>query len=212
MTRQIYLLILVHISYPSFGQLLNSDWTKIKTILQAEEYIKKYPKVNGKIFTIESSFDTTEIMLPLYAQKNGFVFKIDNSNFKILQIDSILSFRASYIYLDGAKFNKEQIDSLQNEITSKYKNGTSFLQLVQTYNMDGNFTGDTHWFSENMMVKEFETAIRQHIKGDLFTVYTASQNWHHIVLKIHDNTYIKRLTILRTKNSPCSSIILVKST
>ena len=63
--------------------------------------------------------------------------------------------------------------------------------------MDGNITGDTRWFTENMMVKEFETAVRSHKKGDIFTVDTPSQNWYHVVLKTFDDTYIKKLIILK---------------
>ncbi|MGC4034920.1 MAG: peptidylprolyl isomerase [Chitinophagaceae bacterium] len=198
MTRQTIIIALSLICHSSFGQTSNSSLSKIMSISQAEEFIDKNPKANAKIFIIQSSIDTSEITLPLYRKSNGFTFKIDNNNFKILQVDSTLSFRVSYIYLNGEQLTKAQIDSLRNEIVSKYKNGTSFIELVQTYNMDGNITGDTRWFTENMMVNEFETAVRQHKKGDIFTVDTPSQHWYHVVLKTFDDTYIKKLTILRT--------------
>ena len=164
-------------------------------------FIEKNPKANWKVFTIESSSDTSELLLSLYDKKNGFTFKIDNNNYKILQIDSTLSFRVNYIYLNGEKLSKTQIDSLRQEIISRYKDGTSFLDLVQQYNMDGNNTGDTKWFTENMMVKDFETSVRSHKKGDIFAVETPNQKWYHIVLKTYDDTFIRKLTILKTKSS-----------
>lgn len=72
---------------------------------------------------------------------------------------------------------------------------------MQQYNTDGNPTGETQWFTENAMVKEFETAVKQHKKGEIFTVDTPARQWYHVVLKTFDATYIKTLTILRTNNS-----------
>ncbi len=185
----------------AFGQSKQNDLSKIKTISQAETYISANPKSDSKIFTIESSTDTTEIDKPIYSKRIGFTFYIDKVGFKILNIDSTLSFRANYIYLDGNKFSKKQIDSLRQEIISKFKTGTSFFDLVQQYNMDGNFNGDTKWFTENMMVKSFEEAVKAHKKNEIFTVDTPEQNWYHVVLKSYDNTYIKKVTLLKTKSS-----------
>jgi hypothetical protein len=184
----------------SFGQNKQNDLSKIKTVSQAETFISANPKSDGKIFTIESSTDTTEIDKSIFSKKSGFIFYIDKVAFKILSIDSTLSFRANYIYLDGSKFSKNQIDSLRKEIISKFKTGTSFFDLVQQYNMDGNYNGDTKWFTENMMVKSFEEAIKTHKKNEIFTVDTPEQNWYHVVIKSFDNTYIKKVTLLKTKS------------
>ena len=184
----------------SFGQTQSNSISHIRTISQAETYIVENPKANAKVFTLESGSDTSEVVLPLYTQKIGFTFQIDNIDYKILRIDSGLSFRVSYIYLSGDQFSKNQIDSLRKEIIKKYKEGESFLELVQQYNMDGNITGDTKWFTENMMIKEFEEAVRSHKQGDIFTVDKPSQNWYHVVLKTHKDTYLKKLTLIRAKS------------
>lgn len=198
MTRYILLITLLYSFTLSFGQTTNSDLSKIRTISQAEIFIEKNPKVNGELFTIVSSSDTSEILLPLYNKKNGLTFNIDNRNYKILQKDSTLSFRVNYIYLNGEQLSKIQIYSLRQKIISSYINGTSFFDLAQEYNMDGNITGDTRWFTENMMAPEFEAAVRSHKKGDIFTVDTPDRNWYHVILKTHNDTYIKKLTILKT--------------
>ena len=199
MLKIIFLIITISTSNFSFGQTTIVNLSKIRTVSQAEEFINKHPKLDGKIFTLESSIDTSEILFPLYIKKPGFAFKIGNDNYKILEVDSILSFRVSYIYLNGEQLTKAQIDSLRQVIISSYKNGTKFFDLARQYNMDGNITGDTRWFTENMMVKEFETAVRNHKKGDIFIIDTPSQNWYHVVLKTYDDTYIKKLIILKIK-------------
>ncbi|MGC4099974.1 peptidylprolyl isomerase [Ferruginibacter sp.] len=201
MTRLIITTILFLFYSFTFGQSKGNDISKIKTVSEAEAFISKNPQTGSKLFTIESSNDTTEILMPLYNKKIGFTFYIDNIAFKILSIDSTLSFRVNYIYLNGDKFSKLQLDSLRQEIISKFKTGTSFFDLVQQYNMDGNFTGDTKWFTENMMVKNFEQAVRNHKKNEIFTVDTPEQNWYHVVLKTFDDTYIKKVTLLKMKSS-----------
>jgi hypothetical protein len=174
----------------SFGQILN-----IKTLAQAEAWMRANPKSNGKLITLESKTDTSEILRPLYNKKNGFTFRIGDLSYKILQIDSTLSFRVSYIYFSGEHLSKNQIDSLRQDVISRYRAGENFFDLVRQYNMDMNINGDTGWFTEGMMVKEFEKEVRSHKRGDIFTVDTPEQNWYHVVLKTFDDTYIKTLTV-----------------
>ncbi len=200
MLKHILAIILLNCVTISFGQTLYNDLSKIKTVSQAEMFIEQNPKLNGKLFKIESGADTSEILTPLYSKKPGFTFKIDNLSYKILQVDTALSFRVNYIYLSGEQLLKTQIDSLRREIISSYKKGTNFFDLVQQYSMDGNITGDTRWFTENMMIKEFETAVRNHKKSDIFTVDAPEQKWYYVVLKTYDDTCIKKLTILQILN------------
>ena len=137
--------------------------------------------------------------MPLYNKTTNFTFHIDNDSYKILKIDSILSFRVSYIFFDGNQLSAKQVDSLRKEVILQYKAGASFFDLVQQYNMDANISGDTKWFTEGMMVKEFEDAVKRHKKGDIFTVDIPDNNWYHVVLKTFEETYIKKATILKMK-------------
>jgi parvulin-like peptidyl-prolyl isomerase len=201
MARLILTTTLFLFSSLSFGQTKGSDLSKVKTVSEAETFIKTNPKANAKLFTIESGNDTSEIHLPLYTKQVGFTFRIDNIIYKILKIDSTLSFRANYIYLSGETLPKHQIDSIRQEIISKYKAGANFFDLIHQYNMDININGDTNWFTENMMVKEFEDAVISHKKGDIFTVDTPEQKWYHVVLKTFDDTFIKKIILIETKSS-----------
>lgn len=199
MAKHILTISLIFLCSFSLGQNTQLDLSKIITVSQAEAYISANPKSESKLFTIESSIDTTEIDKSLYNKKVGFTFTIGNLTFKILHIDSTLSFRANYIYLDGSQFSKTQIDSLRQEIIFRFQEGTNFFNLVQQYNMDGNFNGDTKWFTENMMVKSFEEAVKAHKKNDIFTVDIPEQSWYYVVLKSYDNTFIKKVILLKTK-------------
>jgi hypothetical protein len=200
MIKSALLAILLFRTLISFGQI-NNDAGKIRTVSQAEKFIKKFPNAGVKLLTINSGIDTSEIFLPLYKKTTGFIFHIDNYSYKILKLDSILSFRVNYIFFDGEQLSVKQIDSLRQEVISRYKTGANFFDLVQQYNMDANISGDTKWFTGGMMVKEFEDAVKRHKKDDIFTVDIPGNKWYHVVLKTFDDTYIKTATILKVKNS-----------
>ena len=97
MKKLILPVLIFFICFECLGQAQTNSVSQIRTLAQAEAYIEENPKADAKIFTIESGRDTSEIDLPLYKQKVGFTFQIDNIDYKILGIDSGLSFRVSYI-------------------------------------------------------------------------------------------------------------------
>jgi hypothetical protein len=185
----------------SFGQITNNALSEIKTVAQAEAFIEANPKADAKLLTIESRKDTAKNLLPAYSQKVGSTFSSGDDLCKILEVDSGLSFRVSYVYLSGEQLSKNKIDVLRQEIITKYKSGSSFIELAQKYTMDGNNTGDTNWFTEEMMVKEFEQAVRNHKKNEIFTVDVPSQNWYYVVLKTHDDTFLKKVTVFKVKQT-----------
>jgi hypothetical protein len=184
-----------------YGQVNKPDLSKVNTSTEAEAFIQSHPEYEAKLFSIEPGQDLAEISPQIFSRKPGHSFKIGPYSYKIVGIDSTLSFRVSYIYLDGSKYSKTEIDKIRQEIISNYRSGVKFTDLVSKYNMDGNASGDTYWFAEKMMVEEFEKAIRSHKKGDIFTVDMPDQNWFHVVLKTFSDTYIKKLAILKVKSS-----------
>lgn len=182
------------------SQAKNVDLSKIVTLPQAETFVDANPNLEAEIISITQGQDLGEIPPNIFNHKPGYTFQIGEYEYKIVNASSLPSFRVSYIYLDGNKYSKAEIDKTRQQIISKYKAGTSFLQLVKKYNMDGNKTGDTNWFREGMMVKEFENAVKSHKKGDIFTVDTPEQNWYHVVLKTYQDIQTKRLDILKVKS------------
>ncbi len=149
------------------AQAKAADIAKIKTRQQAETFLDAHSDYDGDLYDISSGEDAGEILSPLFAHKPGYTFNIGSYQYKLIELDSALSFRVSYIYLDGSKFTKQAADSLRKQIIARYKAGEDFAKLVSEYNMDSNPTGDSNWFTENMMVQEFEAAVRAHKKGDI---------------------------------------------
>lgn len=199
MRRLVLLTILISNFYTGLGQESRNQLANINTIVDAEEFIHSNPSSVANLISIESSRDTSAILRSLYSEKSGFTFSIGRSNYKILKIDSVLSFRVLYIFLSGEIYTKPQVDSIRKEMISKFKSGTRFYDLVYEYNIDQNFAGDTGWFTENMMVKEFENAVKAHKLHDIFTVDTPEKKWYHVVWKTYPDTYIKTVTMIQIK-------------
>lgn len=185
----------------SLGQNLGKQLKKIHTVEEANTFIKSTPNVEGELLTINSAIDSNELSKKILALKKGQTFSEANYIYKLIEIKTIPSFRASYIYLDGNKVSKKSIDSLRSIIISKYNNGTSFIDLVKEYNMDSNPNGDLGWFTEGAMVKEFEMEVRKHKLNDIFTIDIPSNKWYYVTLKTFETRNTKKLIVLKIKSN-----------
>lgn len=107
MFRQLFFILLIFIFHSSAAQKPGNSLSAINSIEQAEAYITGNPAKDAKIITIQSATDTSAILLPLYNKNSGYTFSIANTDFKILRVDSVLSFRVSYIYLNSEQFTKK---------------------------------------------------------------------------------------------------------
>ena len=183
----------------AFGQDLKKI-NAIQGIEQAKEFIKINPKLKAEIIEINSGTDSSEIAKRIYAGNLQGTIANGATDYKILETRTSVLLRASYIYLDGTKFSMNQIDSLRNVIISKFNKGVLFPELVKEYTMDGNPTGDLGWVSEDMLVKEFSSVVKEHKKGDIFTVDVPNKMWYHVVLKTFDDREVKIYSVLKVKN------------
>ena len=197
--KQLLLIAFCLVGISTFGQNIDKQLEKVNTVDQANVFIKSNTNLDAQLLTITFGKDTSDVDKKLFMMKSGEIFWADNVIYKIIKSTTALSFRASYIYMDGNKLSIQSIDSLRKVILTKYKNGTSFLDLVKEYNMDRNPTGDLGWFTEGMMVKEFEMAVRQHKANDIFTIDIPSNKWYYVTLKTFDDRNVKTLTVLKAK-------------
>jgi parvulin-like peptidyl-prolyl isomerase len=183
-----------------FAQNLEKQIEKINTIEQATEFVEKNPEFEASIFSITPELDTVNI--PAYYKKLelGSVISEDGYIFKAISVEKIEAFRVSYIYLDGKKLTFSQIEKLRSKIISQFKEGIAFSDLAKEYTMDGNLSGDLNWFTEGMMVPEFEEAIKMYKKDEIFTVDIPNRNWYYVTLKTYEDKFISKITLLSIKN------------
>lgn len=181
-----------------FAQENSNTLTRINSLAEAQAYADAHP--DAALDYVEKDWHPSYIPANITLKKAGYIFKAGKYTCKLVQVDSQLLMRVSYIFLSGEKYTKAEADKLRAAIIENYRSGTSFTSLVKKYSMDSNETGDTNWFTEKMMVPEFENAVKAHKKGDIFTVDTPSMNWYHVVLKTYDEIYEKKFYVLKVKS------------
>lgn len=201
----IYIIIISFFSITSFGQTQNESKRALKEITflhQLDSLKKAHP--NWMITQTTYSPDDSKT---LNYDTNG-LREIKNASQtiteKLLQKDSILEFRVSYIYLNGSKMPKNKIDSLRDEIKNKYTANVPFSELAKEYSDDPSAKngGDLGWFPSGRMVASFESAIKAHKKDDLFFAeyVEGSREWYFVILKTHEDRKSEIITVGQIRN------------
>jgi parvulin-like peptidyl-prolyl isomerase len=192
--------VMMLFSAPIFAQqTVTEKFQKITTVQQAQQFIDANPTLKPSLFRLSAARDTTLINKRLLRQKAGDIFSVGYVTYKVLEATDTVAYRANYIFLDGSALAPSEVDSLKKIILAKASSGASFDALSDQYTMDGNNThGDTGWFfGELMMPKEFQDAVQNHKKGDIFFVDVSDKQWHYIVKKTYDDQEKKDITVLR---------------
>ncbi|MBC8034710.1 MAG: peptidylprolyl isomerase [Chitinophagaceae bacterium] len=179
---------------------VTEKFQKITTVQQAQQYIDANAALKPTLLNLSYGKDSTLIDKRLLRQKKGDVFSVGYVTYKVLEAAETVNYRSSYIFLDGSSLTPLEIDSLKKLIVQKASAGTPFDQLSDQYTMDGNTThGDTGWFfGPEMMPKEFQDAVQNRKKGDIFFVDVSDKQWHYIVKKTYDDQIKKEIVVLRS--------------
>ncbi len=188
-------------SASTFAQLtVTEKFQKIGTVQEAQQYIDANGTLKPALLHLSYGKDSTLIEKRLLRQTKGDIFSVGYVTYKVLEASETVSYRANYVFLDGASLSVTQIDSLKKLIVQKASAGAPLDQLSDQYTMDGNNThGDTGWFfGEEMMPKEFQDAVKNHKTGDIFFVDVSDRQWHYIVKKTYDDQLKKTITVLRS--------------
>lgn len=185
---------------PLFAQLtVREQFEKITTVQQAQKFIDANPNLKPTLLHLALGRDTALIDKRLLRQNIGDVFSVGYVTYKVVEGKESVNYRAHYIFLDGGSLSKSEVEALKKEILDKHAAGANFEELSDKYTMDGNNTkGDTGWFfGEEMMPREFQDAVKQHKKDDIFFVDVPGMEWHYIVKKTYDDQVTKEITVLR---------------
>ncbi|HVM89981.1 MAG TPA: peptidylprolyl isomerase [Puia sp.] len=180
-------------------ETVTEKFQKINTAQEAQQFIDANAALKPALLHLSLGKDTTLIDKRLLRQNKGDVFSVGYVTYKILEAKETVNYRANYVFLDGASLSPTQIDSIKKIILQKASSGEPFEKLSDEYTMDGNNThGDTGWFfGEEMMPKEFQEAVKNHKKGEIFFVDVADKQWHYIVKKTYDDDDKKEITVLK---------------
>lgn len=181
----------------SFGQSLKDKLSKIETMEEANDFVYENAESNVEFIKINSEDAKSETDLKLLKNTSKNLITINKNIYKMIATDKEDSFRASYIYFDGEKMTLKEINALREKVITAYRKGISFQELSKKYTMDSNQNTDMGWFMAGETIPEFENAVKNHKKGEIFTVDSSEKQWYYVVLKTHDNTLITTKSFIR---------------
>jgi hypothetical protein len=193
-------LLLVTLTFSGFvlsGQDTGKKIQNIRTPDQAHHFIEAD---SSRAEMIElSETDTSETARKIMAAAPGQILTVKDYTYKVIGVRKSFSQRVSFIYLNGDSLSSKQVDSLRRIIISKYRSGVPFTDLAKDYDMNGNSTGDLGWVAEDMLLREFSTAIKAHQKGEIFTIDIPAKKWYYVTLKTFDEREMKIYSVLKVK-------------
>lgn len=190
-------------TYSTYSQeSLTRDLDSILNIDQAEMYLANNPSKGSKLISFNEEKHKTTLAKDLFERGRSTIesdFKI--THYKVVESNTALHYRVSYIFLDGEKLSKSEIQSISSLIMSKHAIGVPFNKLAKQYSMDINARrgGDTGWVKQGSFDPKFEdTAINSPLNvGDLVTLNISDNQMYYVILKTHDIKYIKEIQALK---------------
>lgn len=198
--KNILFLIIVLISFQSYTQTKTDQLSKIITLEDAKKFATENPNFETELIEIQPEIDSTSFARNFTEYKVGDILSDNEYFYKILFETKVKSFRVSYIFLDANKISIKEIEKIRTKILQDYRKGVPFVTLANKYKMDNSKDGDLGWFSEGMMVPDFEIAIKNHNQNDIFKVNVPTEKWYYVVLKTYKDKQIKNLSVLKIKN------------
>jgi hypothetical protein len=159
---------------------------KIKTVEQAEAFIKKNGATAARIGNFNRIIDSVEYKQIKAAFRVGDVFFDKRSIYKIIGNEDEPLFRCEYIVLDGNKLSENIIDSLRSEIIKQHKSGVLFKDLAKQYSTEGRLNeGNSGWFRASKMGEEFCAELDNKNIGEIYLFDDSVKKAYYVVLKTH---------------------------
>lgn len=166
----------------------------------AQKLMKKYPDWHIEIMNAKT--DGREPNDNLKRLISGEIVITGDSaesySHKMLELDSVRIYHMRYIFFDGKKLNRANIETRRQAIRQRLENGTKFATLANQFTMDGNEDGgDLGWLERKEMPPGMADSLEVHEPGELFDLDLPDQDWHYLVLKRDDERMKLELKILK---------------
>lgn len=206
MTKQLLtpflLLIALNVSAQTSTE---DDLASIETPEQVEHYLETKKSKKNKLITFNEEKHKTRLAKSLFKLPKGGTTTSENefekTYYKVINKTTKTYHRASYIFLDGSKYDLKNINDLRDIIITKYRNGVPFSFLAKQYSMDQNAKkgGDLGWFTTGDLHPDFESELlkNNHEINDIFTLDVPAQKWYYVVIKTHEPKDISEIEVLK---------------
>lgn len=208
MIQQVLILIVL-LSSTAHAQSRNEAFEALEGITsvdQLKDLTEQFPDWNislRKVLSTGNSYDSI-----LYNSTLGDTVTKYNASSNLYMFHKVISkgkeevYKVEYIYLDGKRRSRGDMNQLRSRIIEAYKSGTPFLHLNRKYSEDGNSTGVLDWFYSGMMGPTFDAAVRSKPAGTIFTVDIPNRHWYYVVLKKEQNKMLPCTYAIRIQLNP----------
>ena len=206
MFKKLFILLFISITSLATAQTsTEKELEIIETPEQVKSYLESKKSKKNKLITFNEEKHKTILAKELFKLHIGGTKTNENefekTFYKVINKTSKTYYRIAYIYLDGNKYDKSNIEALRDRIISKYKNGAPFDFLAKQYSMDRNANkgGDLGWFTKGEMHPDFESKILNgnYNLNDIYTIDVPSKKWYYIVLNTHEPKNISEIEVLK---------------
>ena len=177
----------------------------LQTLDDVNLFFKKNKTIKGKVIVFNEEKHKTrmaeDIIKMSIGSKKYFKDAPQKTYYKVIEKNEIPYYRVSCVYLDSNKKSISDINSIRNQVISKYHDGYRFTDLAKQFSMDNTAKqgGDLGWFTNGDLHPEFEIPVIEgnHTKGDIFTIDIPEINAYYVVLVTQDKRLIKESKVLK---------------
>jgi len=197
----LFLITATVVAQDNFERSLDS----VQTLDDVNIFFKKNKKAKGKVIVFNEEKHKTRMAEDIFKMSVGskkyFKDSPQKTYYKVIEKHEIPYYRVSCVYLDGNKKSIENINSLRQDVISKYGQGYRFEDLAKQYSMDmtAKQGGDMGWLTKGDMHPDFEAAILDgnYSVNDIFTLDVPESKAYYVVLVTKDKKLIEEAKVLK---------------
>jgi hypothetical protein len=173
--------------------MLGNAQDKTPTILEAQKFFDEADVMLGEN---EIYFENEPFYFSLAKRNVGDIIITGSDMYQVIGAENAMVQNCGLLYFDTQKLSVTEIATLRKNIITKYNRGISFGNLVTEYKND-KITGiESNDVIISQQAIEFQKALENHVRGDIFTVDVPNTNNCCIVV-INANAKKTRLIAVR---------------
>lgn len=208
--NQFFLLSLLFFNLVAVSQplLFNQQHNEALDFGLSEKEIEAY-KSKGYLEVFNEKKHNTKLAKKLFNKKVGKSHtqkgRTENTIYTVVAEAKNKHYRVDYIFLDGNKYDYEQIQKIRKKVKQLLDDGVKFESVARQYSMDRNSTrgGDSGWFIKEKTTADFYNAITnpKYLANEIFEIDLPEKNWYYLVRKNYTPTSLNEILILVEKES-----------